>query len=137
MRQHPKTCPSCGNENLARYSDVSRCNVCAWSNEDKPAAEIEAQPTRAALWLRWFLRLYVHFFVRASLKEKCPACGHRAKHGIEWQREVQALFHECAVCHAFWKEPPILNAQSWNIGADEVARQTPPQQRTEAPRARG
>jgi hypothetical protein len=59
------------------------------------------------------VRLYVHFFVQSSSTAKCPCCGIREKHKMQWSEMLVKLMHVCARCHAMWAESPLVEAAKW------------------------
>jgi hypothetical protein len=59
------------------------------------------------------VRLYVHFFVQSSSTAKCPCCGVRAEHKMQWAEVLEKLMHVCARCHAAWAESPLVDAAKW------------------------
>ena len=59
--------------------------------------------------------VYVWLFVQADKRAKCPACGHRQEHPIAWNAELRRLIHQCAFCKALFSEPPVVQAQEWEV----------------------
>jgi hypothetical protein len=70
------------------------------------------------------LRLYVHYFVQADSRAKCPSCGIREKHELRWVDPYERLFHVCGRCHAAWAEAAIVDARSWKVKLDIVEDET-------------
>lgn len=61
------------------------------------------------------LRLRIHYFAQVSEKAKCPACGVRAQHKIQWADMYQAVMHECGRCKAHWGEKPLVKLEAWFV----------------------
>ena len=59
------------------------------------------------------LRLYVHYCLQASGREKCPGCGIRAEHKMRMSEELGKLVHVCGRCSAIWARPPVVKFESW------------------------
>ena len=74
----------------------------------------KAQGIRAR-FSQWVNCMYVWLFVQADKRAKCPACGHRQEHPIAWNAELRRLIHQCAFCKALFSEPPVVQAQEWEV----------------------
>lgn len=61
------------------------------------------------------LRLRIHYLAQVSETAKCPACGVRAKHKIQWADVYQAVMHECGRCKAHWGEKPLVKLEAWFV----------------------
>ena len=61
------------------------------------------------------VRLRVHYLVEVSESAKCPACGIRQKHKIQWVDDYQSVMHECARCKAHWGEKPVAKLEAWKV----------------------
>lgn len=68
-------------------------------------------------------QLYIHYRVRCNLKRKCPACGHRVLHKIQWSPAHKHILHTCPVCGAVSPELPVFKATAWEVGVLPVAMQ--------------
>jgi len=65
-----------------------------------------------------FVRLYVHFFVQSSSSAKCPCCGIREEHKMQWSEMLQKLLHVCTRCRAMWAESPLVEAAKWKTSLE-------------------
>jgi hypothetical protein len=59
---------------------------------------------------------------RIDPNSKCPACGNNKGSLVvnvvntEKVKEAQLFVqHTCAICKAFWFEPPVLKAEKWFV----------------------
>ena len=65
--------------------------------------------------IKSFIRLKVHYFIEVSESAKCPACGIRKKHNIEWSEDYEKVMHSCARCKARWAESPVAGIDLWRV----------------------
>jgi hypothetical protein len=72
----------------------------------------------------WLLRLYVHYFVQADSRAKCPGGGIRAKHDLRWVEIYEKVVHVCGRCHVAWADAPIVDARRWKLQLDVVEDET-------------
>lgn len=63
--------------------------------------------------VRHALRLYVYLLVQANSRAKCPCCGVREKHKMQFGVGLRKLVHFCARCGANWAEEPMVSADRW------------------------
>lgn len=72
------------------------------------------------LWvLKKVATYYILFWVRTfgdkriSPRAKCPSCGCRKKHKIQFSRVYNAILHQCVQCGAEWGVDPIYPVGKW------------------------
>jgi hypothetical protein len=70
-------------------------------------------------------KLIVHYLYRVTGKEKCPACGSRAKHEYKFNPAYRAVIHRCKVCVAEWGQKPLVIADQWMLVPQQQQPQTP------------
>lgn len=82
------------------------------------------------LWSLHFLKLARIRMEKRSLTEKCPACGHRAPHKIEWTAKLTfadntrgAIVHTCAICGAEFGERPVIPSKFWLVARPSILEQ--------------
>jgi hypothetical protein len=52
----------------------------------------------------WLLANYMHYYVQADVKEKCPCCGIRQLHPMRYDTDSKRLLHMCRTLHAGEKQ---------------------------------
>lgn len=85
----------------------------------------------------WFFRYYLHYFVQADRKEKCPSCGIRQYHPMKYDLGSKKVLHYCKTLHAedktaigcgaIWGIDCLVNPTKWEIvetSVDEQGRAT-------------
>ena len=63
----------------------------------------------------FLIRRHVHYFVQVSGNAKCPACGIRKKHKVEWAEAYERVMHACSRCSAHWAESPVASIDLWRV----------------------
>jgi len=53
--------------------------------------------------------------VIVSSHSKCPSCGTRQEHKIQFSRGYNKVIHQCPRCSAEWGEDPVLPVERWQI----------------------
>jgi C4-type Zn-finger protein len=67
--------------------------------------------------------LYMHYFVRSDKRAKCPACGYRKKHAVQFIPVARQILHTCVYCKAEWMENPMIPAEKWMPGRVSIAQE--------------
>lgn len=99
----------------------------------RPTSPSTSPSAPASLFIAAINRLWIHYFVAASPRAKCPCCGTRAKHKILHQSDFLwpdnsargALLHVCGRCNAAWAERPLVNGEHWQITGEITSMQSP------------
>jgi len=52
---------------------------------------------------------------KIDLKAKCPACGHRQDHKLEYNPQYECIIHTCSRCFAEWGQAPVVSASRWKV----------------------
>lgn len=64
-------------------------------------------------------RLWIYYFVKVNRHAKCPACGRRDVHKIEWSPVYEHVMHQHNTpevgCGAIWGEKPLLSIELWRV----------------------
>ena len=80
-------------------------------------------------FLNWLIRLIIYYRVEISHKAKCPACGRRDWHKLEWVPHFEKVMHRHTKrtirhwlfwkhevgCDAIWGENPVAAAELWRV----------------------
>lgn len=64
--------------------------------------------------MRLLKKWFIYFFAQANQSAKCPACGIRALHELQFHPLAQQLVHGCKRCHATWAEPALVDPNLWH-----------------------
>jgi len=64
-----------------------------------------------------YLRWYAYTFLdrQVNPRAKCPSCGIKQGHVIQYSRDYEAVIHVCGQCKAEWAEPTVLPVERWRI----------------------
>jgi hypothetical protein len=52
---------------------------------------------------------------KVSDTAKCPACGIRQKHSIQFAEDYACVLHTCGLCKAEWGSNTILPYDKWKV----------------------
>ncbi len=63
------------------------------------------------------VRLWVYYTLQANGRAKCPCCGTRTKHRVQYSDALGVLVHNCARCSAYWSEACMVDPTKWRIAA--------------------
>jgi hypothetical protein len=84
------------------------------------------------LWvIRQFIIAYTILYIRVfrdkriSDQMKCPACGCRKKHKIQFLVALRAVVHRCELCTAEWSVDPVIPADKWVLIRPENSKALP------------
>lgn len=81
------------------------------------------------VWINFYIvKAYLRLFTdkKISRRQKCPSCGVRKKHRIEWSNLYECVMHYCPDCKAEYGTKPVQDISTWRVST-RMNRNFPPE----------